>query len=130
MTGISEKLRREDPTGKHACEAAECKVEFYGDDYGFTVRFYRHCGDGWNQGLSANLEKRGTQSCTQDDSQADASEELIKLIRENSKATRKQMAETLSVSIRTIQRLFKELPNIHYVGSGYSGHWEIDDPEE
>ena len=113
-----------------ACETAECKVEFYGDDYGFTVRFYRHCGDGWNQALSASLEKRGTQSGTQDDSQAAASEKLIKLIRENKKATRKQMAEALSVSTRTIQRLLKELPNVHYVGSGYSGHWEIDDPEK
>lgn len=113
-----------------ACETAECKVEFYGDDYGFTVRFYRHCGDGWNQALSASLEKRGTQSGTQDDSQAAASEKLINLIRENKKATRKQMAEALSVSTRTIQRLLKELPNVHYVGSGYSGHWEIDDPEE
>ena len=94
-----------------ACDAAECKVEFYGDDYGFTVRFYRHCGDGWNQALSASLEKRGTQSGTQDDSQAAASEKLIKLIRENSKATRKQMAETLSVSIRTIQR--SKLIGIH-----------------
>ena len=24
----------------------------------------------------------------------------------------------------------KELPNVHYVGSGYSGYWEIDGPEE
>ena len=92
----------------------------------YTVRFYRHCGDGWNQALSASFEKRGTQ----DDSQAAASEKLIKLIRENKKATRKQMAEALSVSTRTIQRLLKELPNVHYMGSGYSGHWEIDDPEE
>ena len=92
----------------------------------YTVRFYRHCSSGRNQGLSSSLEKRGTQ----DDPQASVSEKLIKLIRENKKATRKQMAEALSVSTRTIQRLLKELPNVRYVGSGYSGHWEIDDPEE
>ena len=112
-----------------ACKTAECKVAFYGDDYGFTVRFYRHCGDGWNQGLSASLEHRGTQDGTQDDPQASLSEKLVNLIRENKKATRKQMAEALSVSTRTIQRLLKDLPNVHYVGSGYSGHWEIDDPK-
>ncbi|MBR1709234.1 MAG: HTH domain-containing protein [Clostridia bacterium] len=51
--------------------------------------------------MSSSLEKRGTQ----DDPQASVSEKLIKLIRENKKATRKQMAEALSVSTRTIQRL-------------------------
>ena len=71
--------------------------------------------------MSANLEKPGSQ----DDSQAAASEKLINLIRENKKATRKQMAEALSVSTRTIQRLLEEPPKVHYVGSGYSGHWEI-----
>lgn len=29
------------------CHNAGVKVEFYGDEYGFTVRFYRHCGEGW-----------------------------------------------------------------------------------
>ena len=82
------------------------------------------------KGLSASFEKRGTQSGTQDDTQTAVSEKLLKLIPENKKATRKQMAEALSVSTRTIQRLLKELPNVHYVGSGYSGHWEIDGPEE
>lgn len=97
--------------------------------FGFTVRFYRHCGDGWNQGLIANLERHDTQDGTQSDSQAAISAKLIAMIRENRKATRKQMAETLSVSTSTVQRLLKDLPNVHFVGSGYSGHWEIDDTE-
>ena len=108
-----------------ACKTTACKVTFYGDDYGFTVRFYRHCGEGWNQDLSVSFECHDTQ----DDSQAPLSEKLMKIIQENRKITRKQMAEILSVSTSTIQRLLKEMPNIHYVGSGYSGHWEIDDPK-
>lgn len=32
-----------------ACDEVGCKVEYYGDDYGFTVRFYRHCGEGWGE---------------------------------------------------------------------------------
>ena len=32
-----------------ACDEAGCKVEYYGDNYGFTVRFYRHCGEGWGE---------------------------------------------------------------------------------
>lgn len=29
------------------CDGAGVKVEYHGDQYGFTVRFYRHCGEGW-----------------------------------------------------------------------------------
>lgn len=32
-----------------ACDELGCKVEYYGDNYGFTVRFYRHCGEGWGK---------------------------------------------------------------------------------
>ena len=32
-----------------ACDASGCKVEFHGDNYGFTVRFHRHCGEGWGE---------------------------------------------------------------------------------
>ena len=31
------------------CDEAGCRVEYYGDNYGFTVRFYRHCGEGWGE---------------------------------------------------------------------------------
>lgn len=34
---------------QNACDEVGCKVEYYGDDYGFTVRFYRHCGEGWGE---------------------------------------------------------------------------------
>ena len=35
------------------------------------------------------------------------------------------MAEVLNVSTKTIQRHIKDMENVKYVGSGYSGHWEI-----
>lgn len=34
---------------QNACDEVGCKVAYYGDNYGFTVRFYRHCGDGWGE---------------------------------------------------------------------------------
>ena len=37
------------------------------------------------------------------------------------------MAAITGVSIRTIRRRIAEMPNVKYVGSGYSGHWEITD---
>lgn len=40
-----------------ACSKAGVKVEFYGDEYGFTVRFYRHCGEGWSENHTSNILK-------------------------------------------------------------------------
>ncbi|MCC8049045.1 MAG: hypothetical protein LIP10_00070 [Clostridiales bacterium] len=37
-----------------AYDEAGCKVEYYGDEYGFTVRFYRHCDEGWGTDMGAN----------------------------------------------------------------------------
>ena len=37
------------------------------------------------------------------------------------------MAIVLGVSSKTIKRHIKEMDNIRYIGSGYSGHWEIID---
>ena len=36
-----------------ACDQSGCKVEYYGDNYGFTVRFYRHCGEGWGDAVQS-----------------------------------------------------------------------------
>ncbi|MCR5100554.1 MAG: hypothetical protein K6B41_04265 [Butyrivibrio sp.] len=114
-----------------ACGKARVNVEFYGDEYGFTVRFYRHCGEGWGDSQT----KGNTQKNVQSDngtlngtlSPSDEQKERLKaLIRQNSKITRKQMALSLDVSARTIQRLLNAMPEIHFTGGGRSGHWEIN----
>lgn len=61
----------------------------------------------------------GTQNGTQ--------ERIIELIRENSKVTRKMLAHELKISVRSLQRILNDMNNIHYVGTGSNGHWEIDD---
>lgn len=43
-----------------ACDKVGCKVEYRGDDYGFTVRFHRHCGERWGTGVSAQVPHGGT----------------------------------------------------------------------
>lgn len=50
---------------------------------------------------------------------------IIKLIRENNKVTRQQIAIAASVSEKTVERQIKKMNNIKFVGRGYSGHWEI-----
>lgn len=105
-----------------ACDVAGCKVEYYGDDYGFTVRFYRHCGEGWGTDMGAN-GTHGTQNGTHSDMSYE--EQILNLVRMNNKITRKQMAQTLSISLRTVQRVLNSMDNLTYIGSGRGGHWEI-----
>ena len=53
--------------------------------------------------------------------------QIISMIKGNNKISTKTMASALGTSSKTIKRRIKSMPNIHYVGSGYSGHWEIDE---
>ena len=48
------------------------------------------------------------------------------MIDANNKTTRKQMAEELSVSLRTVQRLLNSIDGLKYIGSGKGGHWEYN----
>ena len=58
-------------------------------------------------------------------------DELIEFIkaqvRLNNKITRQSIAEGAGVSVKTIQRTLKEIDNLKYVGSGNSGHWELNE---
>ena len=68
-----------------------------------------------------NLNYNVPQDVPQDDLDA----KIIELISQDNKISRKKMAEVLNVSTKTIQRHIKDMENVKYVGSGYSGHWEI-----
>ena len=112
------------------CVEAGVRYEFQREPYGFTVVFYRHCGEGW--GWSGNQEDRQrdtqTASGTLDGTLShsdDPKEYLKKLIIQNQKITRKQMAASLGVSERSVQRLLNSMPEVQFTGGGRSGHWEI-----
>ncbi|MBR3489398.1 MAG: putative DNA binding domain-containing protein [Bacteroidales bacterium] len=51
-------------------------------------------------------------------------------IRKNPKVTTDELAKLCGKSPKTIQRHISKLSHITYVGSGYSGHWEIDHSKE
>lgn len=108
---------------QNACDEVGCKVAYYGDNYGFTVRFYRHCGEGWESGMGANGGTHDTQAGTH--YRQDHKQQIIALVQRNSKITRKQIAEELSVSLRTVQRIINSIEELEYVGSGRGGHWEF-----
>ena len=50
---------------------------------------------------------------------------LEEQIKENPKVTTTELALRSGKGIRTIKRYISRLPHVRYVGSGYSGHWEI-----
>ena len=50
-------------------------------------------------------------------------------IRENPQITTEELAQMSKKGLRTIKRHIAKMPHIRYVGSGYSGHWEVLDKE-
>lgn len=71
------------------------------------------------------LELDVIQDVTQDVNSNDLDTQIIYLIKKDDKISTEQMSKILEVSTRTIKRHIKEMNNIKYIGSGYSGHWEI-----
>lgn len=75
----------------------------------------------------------GAQGGAQGDAQGDAQgndrlpidKQIIECILDNKKITQQEIADTLGVSRRTVQRQMKTMNNIKYVGRGYSGHWVV-----
>lgn len=110
-----------------ACDKVGCKVEYRGDDYGFTVGFHRHCGEGWGTGVSANVPHSGTHDGTHHEEKIREFYEssILAMVKSNNRITRKEMAEKLSISLRSLQRIINAMDELHYIGSGNHGHWEI-----
>lgn len=68
-----------------------------------------------------------TQGDTQDDTQGDTLDAWIETqIKKNPKVTTEELASLSNKGVATIKRHLAKLPHIKYVGSGYSGHWEIE----
>lgn len=69
----------------------------------------------------------GSQDGTQGDARDKLEDRLIQMIKVNEKISIKKMSEVTGVSVRTIKRRISEMPNIQFIGRGFSGHWEIKD---
>ena len=126
-----------------SCQAAGVQVDFLRDGYGFTVRFHRHCGDGWEQDdsqsaiWSANGAPNGTPNGAPNETQKnspkaakksfdDLCRQLRTIIMQNPRITRNQMGEELGVGKRTIQRLLNAMPDVHFTGSSRNWRWVVD----
>ena len=111
---------------KDLCDEAGCKVEFRTEKDDFVVAFYRNLRESWvtKQG---DMSPDVTQNVTKEKDEKSLDERIIELIKTDSKITTKAMAEKLDVSDRTVKRHISAMPNVNYIGSGYSGHWEISE---
>ena len=78
------------------------------------------------QGGTQGGTQDGTEDDTQDDTQGlDLDTWIENEIARNPKITTEELAHLSGKSIITIKRHLAKLKHINYVGSGYSGHWEI-----
>ena len=93
---------------------------FDADNDDFTLILY-NLNYGSNYATHANKEK------IQGDTQDDTVEKIIKMIKKNPKVSTADMAKELKIGIATVKRKIKKMSNVSYVGSGYSGHWEINE---
>lgn len=53
--------------------------------------------------------------------------QILSLINKDPKISTEKMAMILGISSKTVKRHLKEMHNVHYIGYGPHGHWEIDD---
>lgn len=92
----------------------------------FEVNVFSTVDDG-TQGGTQDVTQDGTQGGTQGDTQEDDLDLWIESqIKKNPKVTTEELSIAAGKGINTIKRHLAKLPHIKYVGSGYSGHWEIE----
>ena len=102
---------------------------FRSDRYQFTVvmpNLNYSVPQGVSQDVTQDVSQDVTQDVSQDVAQDDLDAKIIALIKRNNKISTEKMGMMLGVSTRTILRRIKKLDNVHYIGRGFSGHWEVD----
>lgn len=95
---------------------------FEADNDDFTLTLYNL---NYGSYYAIQINENDTQGDTKDDTQGDTQEKIIKMIKVNPQISTADMASELGISIATVKRKIKKMSNVSYIGSGYSGHWEI-----
>ncbi|WP_308224482.1 hypothetical protein [uncultured Prevotella sp.] len=81
---------------------------------------------GGTQGGTQGSTQGGTQDVPQDVPQGDDLDKWIEYqVAVYPKITTEELASLSGKGLRTIKRRIAKMPHIVYVGSGYSGHWEV-----
>ena len=86
--------------------------------------------DDVTQDVTQDIAQGDTQGDTQDGTQDNNLDKWIEnQIRRNPQITTDELAKMSNKGIATIKRHLAKIPHVRYVGSGYSGHWEVLDKE-
>ena len=110
-----------------ACQKRGVAVPAWSINGGFVVVTFMRPTKGDTQDDTQGDTQDGTQDGTQENEFDKWIENQIRL---NPQITTEELAKMSKKGIRTIKRHIAKMPNIRYVGSGYSGHWEVDTSEE
>ena len=108
-----------------ACQKRGVAAPTWSINGGFVVVTFMRPTKGDTQGDTKGGTQGGTQSGTQEDN---LDKWIENQIRENPQITTEELAKMSKKGLRTIKRHIAKMPHIRYVGSGYSGHWEVDAP--
>ena len=110
---------------KGQVEFDETKIPvFEADNDDFTLTLY-NLNYGHDYVINVNDTQWDTRNGTQGGAQDKLQKQIFDMIEENLQISTSEIATRLGVGVRTVKRRIKQMTNIVYVGSGYSGHWEI-----
>lgn len=81
--------------------------------------------------VTQDVTQGDTQGDTQDDTQGDTQKDNLDQwieyqVATNPKVTVKKLAKESGKSAITIKRHLAKMPHVRFIGSGYSGHWEVN----
>lgn len=92
------------------------KPKFRSDRYQFTVVM---------PNLNYDVPQDVTTNVTTNVTKDNLDDQILSLIRKDSRISTRKMAERLGVNVRTINRHLKKMDYVNYIGRGSNGHWEI-----
>ena len=109
-----------------ACQKRGVAAPIWSINGGFVVVTFMRPAKGDIQGVPQGVPQDVPQGVPQDNELDDWIE---KQIRNNSQISTEDLAKLSNRSSKTIKRHLAKMPHIRYVGSGFSGHWEVLDKE-
>ena len=113
-----------------ACQKRDVSAPTWSINGGFVVVTFMRPSKGDTQGVPQDVPQDVPQGVPKDVPQDKELDDWIeKQIRNNSQISTEDLVNLSNRSSKTIKRHLAKMPHIRYVGSGYSGHWEVLDKE-
>ena len=109
-----------------ACQKRDVSAPTWSINGGFVVVTFMRPTMGVTQDVPQDVPQGVPQDVSQD---KELDDWIEKQIRNNPQISTEDLAKLSNRSSKTIKRHLAKMPHVRYVGSGYSGHWEVLDKE-